>query len=146
MIPVFEAYLRRSNAVVQMSQQLPHLKFPIGEVPKTSYMYGLADTGSGFNLGYIYYQQSVAERHPNLVLKFAHLKDMEEMYPFNIIGVEGGKESEQGKGGVDVTAVITYKNTFVVNRKMVTVSLARGEGVVCNIIFSLPLPRQLSLQ
>ena len=29
-IPVFEASLRRSNAVVQMSQQLPHLNLPIG--------------------------------------------------------------------------------------------------------------------
>ena len=91
MIPVFEAYRRRSNAVVQMSQQLPHLKFPIGEVPNTSYMYGLADTGSGFNLGYIYYQQSVAERHPNLVLKFAHLKDMEDVDPFNTSGLDSGK-------------------------------------------------------
>ena len=28
-ISVFEAYLRRSNAVVQMYQQLPHLNLPI---------------------------------------------------------------------------------------------------------------------
>ena len=33
-IPVFDASIRRSNAVVQMSQQLPHLKLPIGEGPK----------------------------------------------------------------------------------------------------------------
>ena len=29
-IPVFEESLRRSNAVVQISQQLPHINFPIG--------------------------------------------------------------------------------------------------------------------
>ena len=49
-IPVFEASLRRSNTVVQMSQKLPHLNFPIGEGEKPSYMSGLADIGSGLNL------------------------------------------------------------------------------------------------
>ena len=48
-IPVFEAYLCRSNAVVQMFQQLPYLRFPIGEGLKSSYMSSLADTGEGFN-------------------------------------------------------------------------------------------------
>ena len=38
--------------------------------------------------------------------------------------------------GVDVTAVITYKTPFVLNGKPVTVSLALGEGVACNTIFS----------
>ena len=46
-IPVFEAYLHRSNAVVKISQQLPHLNFHIGEEPKSSHMSGLADTGAG---------------------------------------------------------------------------------------------------
>ena len=40
------------------------------------------------------------------------------------------------RGGVDVTAVITHKTPFVVNGKPMTVSLALGEGVACNIIFS----------
>ena len=43
-IPVFDESLRRSNAVVQMYQQLPHLKFLTGEGTKSSYMSGLADT------------------------------------------------------------------------------------------------------
>ena len=60
-------------------------------------MSGLADTGSGSNLGNIEYHQSVAEHHPNLVLKFAYLKDLEDVDPFNISGVDRRKESEQGK-------------------------------------------------
>ena len=32
--------------------------------------------------------------------------------------------------------VITYKTSFVVNGKLVTVYLALGEGVACNTIFS----------
>ena len=74
-----------------MSQDLPHLNFPIGEEPKSFYMSGLADTGAGSNLVNIKYHQSVAERQPNLVLKFLYLKDLEYVDPFNIIGVDGGK-------------------------------------------------------
>ena len=54
-IPVFEASLRISNELVQMSQQLPHLNFPIRDGPKISYMSGVDDTGAGLNLGNIEY-------------------------------------------------------------------------------------------
>ena len=92
-------------------------------------MSGLADTESRLNLGNLEYHQSVAERHPKLVLKFAYLKDLEDVYPFNTSGVYRGREGEQGKERVDVTEVITYKTTFVVNRKPGTVFLALVEGV-----------------
>ena len=89
-------------------------------------MYGLADIGARLNMGNLYHHQSVADHHPNLVSKLAHLKDMEDMDPFIISGVDGGKESEQGKGGLDLTTVFTYKNTFVVNGKPVIVYLVLG--------------------
>ena len=57
------------------------------------------------------------------------------MDPFNISGVDKRGKSEQVNGGVDVTKVITYKISFVVNGKPVTVSLALGEVVTCNTIF-----------
>ena len=90
-ISVFEASVRRSNVVVQMSQQLSHLKFPIGEEPKSSYISILKDTGAGLNLGNIEYHQSVAERHHHLVFKFLYLKDLEDVDPFNISGLDGVK-------------------------------------------------------
>ena len=90
-----------------MSQKFTNLNFPIGEKPKPSYISDLDDTGDGLNLVNIEYHQSVAELQPKLVLKFAHLKDLEDVDTFNISGVDGGTESEQGKGRVDVTAVIT---------------------------------------
>ena len=72
-------------------------------------MTGLDDTGSGSNLVNIEYHQSVSERHPNLVLKCAYLKDLYDVDPFNIRGVYGGKEIEHVKGRVNVTKLITYK-------------------------------------
>ena len=77
--------------MVKMSQQLLHTKLAIGEGPNPSYMYGLADTGASLNLGNLEYHQSVAERHPNLVLKFTYLKDLDDVDPFNISGIDGGK-------------------------------------------------------
>ena len=67
----------------------------------------LENMGDGLNLGKLEYHQSVAERHPNLVLEFAYLKDLDYLDPFNISRVDGEKENEQGKGEVEVTAVIT---------------------------------------
>ena len=117
---------------------MPHLNFSIGEDPKSSYMSSLSDIGSGLNLGNLEYHQSVPERYPNLVLKFVYVKDLEYVDPFNVSGVDRGKEKEQGNGGVDITTVITYKNTFAVNRNQMTVYLALGEEVACNTIFSCP--------
>ena len=72
------------------------------------------------------------------MLKFTYLKDLEDIYPFNINGVDGGKESKQGNIGVGVTSVITYKTPFVVNGQLVTVYLDREEVVTCNTIVSWP--------
>ena len=74
-----------------MSQQFPRLNFPIEEGPKSYYMSGFADTGSGFNLVNDEYHQSVVECHPNSVLKSAYLKDLYDVDPLNISGVDGGK-------------------------------------------------------
>ena len=61
-----------------------------------------------------------------MVLKFAHLKDLDDVGPFNISGIYRVKQSEQVKGGVDMTEIIAYKNPFVVNGKPVTVYLNLG--------------------
>ena len=63
-------------------------------------MSGLDDIGSGLKLVNIEYHQSVAERHPHLVLTFVYLKGLDDVDSFNISGVDRGKETEQVKGGV----------------------------------------------
>ena len=55
------------------------------------------DIVAGSHLGNMEYHQSVAERHLNLVLKFAYLDDMEDLYQFDISVLDVGRESEQGK-------------------------------------------------
>ena len=46
------------------------------------------------------------------------------MDSFKISVVDGVKESEQGKLGVYVTSLITYKSPILVNRKLVIVPIA----------------------
>ena len=50
-------------------------------------MSGLANIGTGLNLVNIEYHQAVVDRHPNLVLKFAYLKNLYDVDTFNISGV-----------------------------------------------------------
>ena len=61
-------------------------------------MFGLAHKVSGFNLGNVNYHQLVADHHPNLVLELEYLKGLDDMGPFNISGLYGGKESKHGRG------------------------------------------------
>ena len=58
-------------------------------------MFGLDDTGAGLDLGNLDYHQSVAYGHSNYVLKFAYLKDMDDVDLFNISGLYGGSLFEQ---------------------------------------------------
>ena len=57
------------------------------------------------------------------LLKFAYLKDMEGVDPFNISVLDRGKETKQGKWEVYITAVINYKTTCMKNGQPETVSL-----------------------
>ena len=51
-------------------------------------MSGLADTRAGLNLVNLEYHKSVAERLPNLMFKFAYLKDVDDVYLFNVSEVD----------------------------------------------------------
>ena len=78
-----------------MSQQILQLGFIIVEVTNILRGHGLstkfflADTVSRLNLGNVYYHRSVVECHPNLMLNFSYLKDLDEVDIFNISGLDG---------------------------------------------------------
>ena len=86
-------------------------------------------------MGNIEYHQSVAERHLKLVLKFAYLKDLDDVEPFNISGVDRGKESEHGRGGVDVTTVITFKKPSVKHTTGNSIPRSRRRGGMKHHVF-----------
>ena len=41
-----------------------------------------------------------------MVLKFVYLTDLDDADPFDISGVDRGKENEKGKLGIEVTEII----------------------------------------
>ena len=82
------------------------------------------------------FHQSVAERHTNLVLKFAYLKNLDDVDLFNIIGLDRREKSKQVKKGKYVITLIIYKNNFVLNGKLVKIYLILRKGVACNTMFS----------
>ena len=75
-----------------MYQNFPYLKSPILERPKSYYMFVLDNTGAGLNFINLDYYQSVAERHPNLVMEFTYLENMDEVDTLDISGVGGGNK------------------------------------------------------
>ena len=87
-------------------------------------MFGLDDTRSRLNFVNLDYNQSVAERHPNFLLKYTYLEDLDNADTFNIRGVDGVEEGDLGKVGVYFNTVITYKTPFVVNAQLVIISLS----------------------
>ena len=76
---------------MSISQQLPHLNFPIVKGHVFFNMFILVDKVHGLNLVHLYYHQSLAEHHPNLVVNITYLKVLEDVNAFKISGVGGGK-------------------------------------------------------
>ena len=68
-----------------------HLKLPIVEGGKSSYTFGLSDTGYRLNFLNMDYHQSVVYCHPKLVLNISYLKDLDDLDSLNIYGVDGVK-------------------------------------------------------
>ena len=79
-----------------------------------------------------------------MVPAFADFKDLDDVDPFNASGVDGGKESKQGRVVLYVTAIVKAKNHLVGNGQPVTVSLNLVEGVECNTTFSWPFLKTIN--
>ena len=61
---------------MQISQQLSHLNFPIGEGHVLYKIFGLVDTVYGSNLGNMEYHQLVVDNQPNLMVKISYLRGL----------------------------------------------------------------------
>ena len=133
-VHVFEAQMRQLDAALQVSQQLPHIRFPIGPTASPQgALLALMDTGAGLNLGRLSYHKSIAEQRPEIVHQFAYLKDLDNLRPFGLGGVHGTSDNDN-----DVEAVISYKTPYRRNGKPVVITVALGERVATNTILSLP--------
>ena len=91
-------------------QLIPHLHLSI--VENENYWYnhntisGIFDTGSSLNLGDLYWNCSVEQISPQLVVKFVIIKYLPCINPFNILGVGANKYYNMETGWVNATALI----------------------------------------
>ena len=134
-IQVLEATPQRLKCPIQMSQVLPHVRFPIGEGDtgeNASRLLAMVDIGAGLNCGRLQYHQDIAQKYPDLVVQFAALADLADApHPFNVGGI--GQEA-----GAVISHVTTYKTPYSLNGKKATVTFALGERVAANSILSYP--------
>jgi hypothetical protein len=123
-----------SRAHLSISQQMPHVRFPVGD-SNTATVHSMVDTCAGLNLGRLPYHLSIYKTCPHLVESFVYLKDVDYLDEFSIGGVdEHGNETK-------VTAVITYKTPFRMSGQAVSVSFGLSESASTNTIIGLPFLR-----
>ena len=77
----------------------------------------------------------VYKHHPDLVVQFAYLKDIDSMEPFPIGGIGSGNKDLPA---TECLAIITYRMPFVIDGHPVVVSFRLGEEVACNMLYSYP--------
>ena len=137
MIRVFQTRRTERPIEVATTARLPHIVFPVGtrqsgqsweSVPKIR---ALLDTGSGLNIGYLPYWESVATKHPELVKEFQEM-EASEQEKLTIGGID-----RHGNGTL-CTHYIVLRTPFVDAGLPVELRIALTDGLSCNLIFGLP--------
>jgi hypothetical protein len=134
LIAVMQAARAAPRVHLSISQQMPHIRFPVGS-ESTSTLCSMVDTCAGLNLGRLSYHLSIWKMSPHLVESFVFLKDVDYLDEFDIGGVD-----EHGNA-TKVTAVITYKTPFRVSAQSVHLSFGLSESASTNTILGLPFLR-----
>jgi hypothetical protein len=136
-IRVNQSVLKKKIFPVATTEMLPHILFPVGEAEPGSpwqnltTIRGLLDTGSGVNIGYKPYWESVAAHYPELIKEFGQL-DPDDHEELTVGGIEKSGE------GTSCSHFIILKTPFVENGSPIELRIALTDGLSCNLIFGLP--------
>jgi hypothetical protein len=129
--------MKKKTFPVATTEMLPHILFPVGEAEpgspwqKLTTIRGLLDTGSGVNIGYKPYWESVAVQYPKLVKEFGQL-DPDDHEELTVGGIEKSGE------GTSCSHFIILKTPFSENGSPIELRIALTDGLSCNLIFGLP--------
>ena len=132
---VMEALRRVFDAPVQITQNMPHIRLPIGAGDGKAVLECMTDSCAGLNLGNLAYHKSIYERCPELVHQFGYIKDYDNIEEFDV----GGVASDGARA--KVVAVITYKMPYRVNGVPTTMSFALSENTSANTILGVTVLR-----
>ena len=77
--------------LLRMPQDLPQVRFPIGQEEGQGTICMLVDTGAGLNTGHLSYHLDIARKYPHLVKQLTYIKDIKGAKPIPLGSVNSNK-------------------------------------------------------
>ena len=126
--------------------ELPHIRFPIGNANSDGSLHNLFDTGAALNTGLLSYHQSLKKIRPELIHSYEEFNGTNPFDPIKLCGaLKDTSDYSTATHGI-LSAVIRYKTPFVINGKKITISYALGKDVAVNSILGIPTITELQLE
>ena len=143
-------YNIRDNNIRRMPitsrNELPHIRFPIGNAISDGSLHNLFDTGAALNTGLLSYHQSLKKIRPELIDSYEEFNGTNPFDPIKLCGaLKDTSEYSTATHGI-LSAVIRYKTPFVVNGRAITIAYALGKDVSVNSILGIPTITELQLE
>jgi hypothetical protein len=123
---------RRIPKELHVSETLPHIRIPLGDVDHGISLLVLYDTGGGLSIGRRAYHEQIRQLRPDLVTQFIDLNDDNRYDPLTIGGIDGEVY------GPSVTAIISYRLPYIVNGHNCSITFGLAEQAVTNSLVGLP--------
>ena len=109
--------------------ELPHLRFPIGNTTNDGSLLNLFDTGAALNTGQLSYQLSFKNSRPDLVHSYEEFNGTNPFDPIKLCGAITDPSTFDTTTHGILSAVIRYKTPFSVNGRTFTIAFALGKDV-----------------
>jgi len=133
---------------IDSQNELPHLRFPVGQDEESVSITGLYDTGAALTTGLLSYHNYIMERQPNAVAEYEEFDGSNPFDPIKLCGaITNPNQYDQAQHGI-LTAVIRYRTPFVHadSGKPVLLSVALGKDVTVDTIFGIPFISSLQME
>ena len=126
--------------------ELPHLRFPIGNTTTDGSILNLFDTGAALNTGQLVYHQALKNKRPDVIDSYEEFNGTNPFDPIKLCGaISDPSTYDTEKQGI-LSAVIRYKTPFIVDGHAYTIAFALGKDVTVNSIIGLPTITELQLE
>ena len=141
-IPLFSAIHNPAVWPIQVSNQLPHVRMPVGrksDKKKQEAIMFLADSGAGLNLGHLEYFMVLHANFPHLVKDF---KPWNECTSMEMLSIGGVSEAQK----VHVSHIVKLHTPFEIKGRPVYIAVGLSNKVTTTAILGLPFFRSTKSQ
>ena len=133
-----ESGLRRMP--IDSNNELPHIKFPLGDTNGFASITVLYDTGAALNTGSLMYHQNIMEKHPHLVASYDKFDGDNPFDPIKLCDAISDPSAYDEDTHGSLLAVFTYKTPFVntITNKAISISFALGNDISVDTVIGIP--------